>query len=279
MSQRKGKGKRKNTSTNSANADITPMIDDKGDNKSGSRGDEGEGEVNQEIDYVRYIKTIKRFEVDSSGDIDYEEALEYFRRYQILHIRTYINGNSDSNIEKIKSFGPAQLQEMLEKFPSELKANYNVENLVGQEDLTIDQVFAKRRDKRQKGSWYASSILQASEKGTQAAKDIDSFVESRLPISKPRLFDHVDAKQSAPVWLFIGQHIPNDVTSGRQGEQAYTQELQGRKEHTDSISSSGTWHYQCCGMYRISIIFIIFSKSLYEYNAISTFFKGKRFGK
>ena len=129
----------------------TPMSDDKGTNKRDFDKDKDDDEIEQEVEYVRYIKTIKRFEADSSGDIDYEEALEYFRRYQILHIRT-CNNDSSSSTEEMKSFGPVQLQELFEKFPSELKLNYNVENLVGQEDLTIDQVFTKKREKRRKGS-------------------------------------------------------------------------------------------------------------------------------
>ena len=205
----------------------------------------------REIEYTRFIKTIKRFEVDSSGDIDYEEALEYFRRYQILHIRTFKSSDRGSGSGS-KSFGPAQLQEMFEKFPNELKANYNVEveSKLGGRNVAIEQVFTKNREGQIEGSWYVSSILQAAKKGSKVAKEIENFVASKLPIVKPRLFDDIDVKQSAPVWLFIGQHIPD--TSSSSGGQRCTNspcvyELQGRKEHTDSISSSGTWHYQCCG--------------------------------
>ena len=224
----------------------------KGDSReSKKRKSTGKG-VEQGIEYVRFIKTIKRFEADSSGDIDYEEAIEYFRRYQILHIRTFNSHNGSTTGKDVISFGPAQLHEMLERFSDVLKVNYNVENVIGREDVRIDQVFAEKKEERREGSWYASSILQATEKGSSTAKEIDNFVSSKLPICRPRLFDHIEAKQSAPMWLFIGQHIPNTENT-EHVEFPYVHELRGRKEHTDSISTSGTWHYQCCGMYIISV--------------------------
>ena len=193
-----------------------------------------------------------------------DEVLGFYRKWQVLHVRL-----SECDFNGGRRFGSKELGRMLSEFPKELSANFNIENGGAQSmnqkgELTIRSVFSQ--EPRRPGSWYASAILQdidlpdhvghdrkyvcpnlSGMAGEQDSK-IQNFLDIVLPISTPRLFKHIkmsslgkmhemDYCQSEPVWFFVGQNYGSDNE----------REVHGRKEHTDSISSTGTWHFQASG--------------------------------
>lgn len=162
------------------------------------------------------------------------KAIEFFRKYQILHIRPKVEAKVD-----IKNF---QLHDMFERFPNELAATFSCENNGTVEmPIALESVFDSSKNvSRPKGSWYASAILQPLPGGNHDDESrMQKSIEDYLPIPKPNLLSSLnDAIQSLPVCLFVGQHQP----ANRSGNP-----LRGRPEHTDSITSTGTWHFQICG--------------------------------
>ena len=78
---------------------------------------------------------------------------------------------------------------------------------------------------------YCSFLIQ---------KDKESFsaTQEKLPVKDFSPWN--DWNYEPCLWIFFG----------RNGDETQTTELQGRPEHTDSISHDGTWHYQLSGSKR-----------------------------
>jgi hypothetical protein len=180
----------------------------------------------------RKIDSIPCFEYDEESD--WEKALDFFREYQILHMRSRIGYDF-----KHKNF-----RQMFQRFSCEVEKNFSCENTVfRRRNLSAATVFAPE-SALPVGSWYASSILQPREEGRKHEEEMEQFLEKFLPVALPGPLQKVgDVSHSLPVWFFVGQHKVRE--SDRTGKKQ--QPLSGRKEHTDSVTCTGTWHLQISG--------------------------------
>ena len=88
---------------------------------------------------------------------------------------------------------------------------------------------------RKNSSIYTSFIMQPTPNNEDEELLFQKVSVERLslPTSVFRSLEN-EAVHANSVWFFCGQ---NSKTSG----------LCGRKEHTDSITTTGTWHYQASG--------------------------------
>ena len=116
-----------------------------------------------------------------------------------------------------------QLGALFEDSNDKIKDSFCVENIGDGTELSSPIVFQKRNVQRRDGCWYASLIFQHDARTMQRLK-------SSLPIhSVNDCVFHSDI-----IWVFIGKNSSSSL-------------LEGRAEHTDSVTHDGTWHYQCCG--------------------------------
>jgi hypothetical protein len=85
-------------------------------------------------------------------------------------------------------------------------------------------------------SAYCSFLVQ---------KDLEGYQRllRRLPVQTVVDGDEIEWDYEPCIWIFFGRNNNNNNTT--KGE-----DLQGRPEHTDSISHDGTWHYQLSGIKR-----------------------------
>jgi len=175
-------------------------------------------------------------DLDCNGE-NWRRAIAFYRKYQVLHLRPPVDSDKQ---EARFDMSIQHFQKMFETFPSELTATFTCENKGSggtEEPILIHSVFSFNRPL---GSWYASSILQPVAGSCAGYQDdcVQNFLNTFLSIDEPRFLSCVgNITQSTPVWFFIGQHL-SDISSVP---------LRGRPEHTDSITSTGTWHHQVCG--------------------------------
>eukprot|EP00605_Chrysophyceae_sp_TOSAG23-4_P002909 GSChrysophyteH1.ASY1.ANO1.3204.1 assembled CDS len=168
------------------------------------------------------------------------EALKFYQRYQVLHIRCPRSASNNKKKQK-----PLKVLEDIyfTRGPLEssisstwcLENGGNVAEKAGKKKEITPKLFFTEHPKGSKSllpsSCYVSCILQ----GNRTA--VDSYL-SKCPRSSPPCVDLSNWKgyeHSAPVWLFIGRNLGGESP------------LQGRPEHTDSVSHDGTWHYQLSG--------------------------------
>lgn len=114
-----------------------------------------------------------------------------------------------------------QLGQLFQESNGKIKDSFCVENSGSDMELSSQVVFQKRNV--HDGRWYASFIFQHDARTMQKLK-------SSLPIQS--VDDSVF--HSDIVWVFIGKNSSSSL-------------LEGRAEHTDSVTHDGTWHHQCCG--------------------------------
>jgi len=167
-----------------------------------------------------------------------ELLLDFYRKHQVLHVRPKSN---NAEAEKV----PLPLiRELLQKNPTIIEDSWCVENegSSGREELTPENLFknisgkesSKRTHLMSEGSFYCSTILQNDD------AVVERFLE-KVPCKSPAFFSAWENNlvYSKPIWLFIGQNVC------RHERDEFL--LEGRREHTDSVSHSGTWHYQLSG--------------------------------
>ncbi len=184
----------------------------------------------------------------SADNLDSEDALDFYRRHQILHVRCSTKQNTNKTpLEILRSLHA-------NKDISSIEATWCVEN-GGADDETTTKGKGKKAATQEKitpakffeetskggvganlpKSCYVSCILQDSK------KIVDSYL-SQCPISTPPFVNSRHWSQfrhSLPCWIFVGRHLPEHVKDRRN--------MRGRPEHTDSVSHDGTWHYQLSG--------------------------------
>jgi len=190
----------------------------------------------------------EEFPVFLEEELSGEDALAFYQRYQCLHVR--------SKAGILQSTAPLTLlRDLWRKRSGVVEENWCIENGGGggESSLTarallggigeIEGVEGKATSKGggeedkylpNEGSFYCSTILQND------ASYVDDQFLARVPVESPRFFEDGsfgrDLYHSKPVWLFFGQNTALDGSH-----------LEGRAEHTDSVSHSGTWHFQLSG--------------------------------
>jgi hypothetical protein len=158
-----------------------------------------------------------------------DEPLNYFKTYQYLHIRRQ-KSPLPRHIEVFKS-----IVSFIEKNPKTFEA-FQIDNMgTLSSEIRSSQVFC-HPEQIVDGSWYVSAILQ-TDPDTEEGKRLSVFIKT-LPVISPSAFGAVsDLEYDNAIWMFCGRHEASTIPM----------QLMGRREHTDSVECSGTWHYQLLG--------------------------------
>jgi len=164
-----------------------------------------------------------------------DDALNFFKRFQYVHIhcrKSQVSSRS-AVFERIIQF--------IKTHPKSFEA-FQIDNLGSlTEDLKGSEVFCSLNNVAS-GSWYASAILQANPE-TEDGMKLSAFIEG-LPVVSPTCLGEVPSLEyDNALWMFIGR---NEACSNS-SISSDSRRLMGRREHTDSVECSGTWHYQLLG--------------------------------
>lgn len=141
---------------------------------------------------------------------------QLYEKYYVVLIQGYTNPLAET-------FDFNYLSDLYKDYNDDIEQSWSIEN--SQNHLTCKDVFQNAKTLSRK-NWYISTILQHN----------DSLVQKFLkdcPCINP-FPPSCNIKYTQPIWIFCGKC---NLKSS----------FDGRKEHTDSISHSGTWHYQCSG--------------------------------
>lgn len=162
-------------------------------------------------------------------------ALRLYKKYQILHLRSdpesWKYPDCQNLINLWNTYGNIVDKTWnVENAMSSSKQNLSRENLFGSDHLlSLNQ---NEDPFSEFAAWYISFIVQSDE------TLINRFLDL-VPCSNPLPLQSLswDVKYSNPIWIFLGKNM---IAKGGKN-------IQGRSEHTDSVSHSGTWHFQLAG--------------------------------
>ena len=148
--------------------------------------------------------------------------LEAFEKYQIVHIKGH-------RLKSVGNLGWKDLVALFESLSDEDKASWCVETpgdgRKGTKDVEPNEFLNPSSSTRRRG--YCSFLVQKDKKAYK-------HLLSRLPTEDP--LPGIKWKYpSGAIWMFFGRNPTGNLN------------LEGRPEHTDSISFDGTWHYQLSG--------------------------------
>lgn len=152
------------------------------------------------------------------------EALAYYEKYQVLHVRS-------SGREKSLD-GLQVLQSLYQKHPSIIDQNFTLESTSTKKKMDS---FEFADVSSLKDPLYISVLLQ------QKAEAVQAFLDHMPPSSSIPAFTSQweDFSCTLPVWVFLATNIQK--------------ELVGRGEHTDDLKEMGTFHFQVVGKKKWSI--------------------------
>lgn len=180
------------------------------------------GNINKKHKVNDCDNNISTFKVFDYENINSNEALSYYNKFQVLIIR---NNNRDRY-----EFKQQELKNIYNNYKNEIEETFTIENL-GESNIKYEPnnyFKGDVYDKKLGESWYISYIIQKS-------LPLLEYFSNIIPFKYPLFFDnwgkifHYNS-----YWLFNGYNNTGN-------------DLQGRVEHTDSVVHSGTWHYQLSG--------------------------------
>ncbi|KAL7566839.1 hypothetical protein ACA910_021339 [Epithemia clementina (nom. ined.)] len=157
--------------------------------------------------------------------------IDAFEKYQVAHLKANRAANGRQTLgEKQGCIGWKDIGNIFEKLNKEDQATWCVET---SGDTSKHEVWPKDflsptlEIQQQHRRGYCSFLVQKDQAAYQ-------HVLIHVPVQDPAMQQWTYSSSGA-VWFFFGR---NPVGSFN---------LEGRPEHTDSISSDGTWHYQLSG--------------------------------
>jgi len=160
---------------------------------------------------------------------------EAYRLFQALHIRgvddpqkragSFEGGDPDQM--RAGSFEGGDVLSLFRSLDEDDKKSWCVENSAGTTTTPADFLDTTTTNLR----GYCSFLIQHS-------KSVKQDLEKRLPITQlpESMVDQTSCNHGPCIWMFFGKN-----------PMAQKSRLQGRPEHTDSVSHDGTWHYQLSG--------------------------------
>jgi hypothetical protein len=148
---------------------------------------------------------------------------EIMKKYQEKYVVLYRPSNNNNRVNKM-DLNLNTVAAVFKDSNDKIKKSFCVENSGNGTDLNEKIVFDSKSDNKY-DKWYASFIAQHDE------KLLNKLNTKLLPIP----FIDTNVFHSDIIWFFIGKNIDQ------------TCPLEGRAEHTDSVTHDGTWHYQCSG--------------------------------
>ena len=150
---------------------------------------------------------------------------EIIKKYQEKYVVLYRPSNNNNRVNKM-DLNLNTVAAVFKDSNDEIKKSFCVENSGNGTDLNEKIVFnSNSKSDNKYNKWYASFIAQHDE------KLLNKLNTKLLPIP----FIDTNVFHSDIIWFFIGKNIDQ------------TCPLEGRAEHTDSVTHDGTWHYQCSG--------------------------------
>lgn len=161
----------------------------------------------------------------SFGDDNFARTVdETYKQFQVCCVRGVRNTNKDAGL------GWKDISSLYSKLTSEDKATWCIEN---------------GGDKSKSGSIPSNIMLSPMKNGPEVRaycsfllqKDKESY-QRTLRLLPFKCFDSLRWNYESTLWIFFGRNPIGKLP------------LQGRKEHTDSVSHDGTWHYQLSGRKR-----------------------------
>ena len=173
------------------------------------------------------------------------EAMAIYKRDNLLWLRL-----APADRRKCAAFGLQSLQEQFSQNEKFFTNHFSVENACqhDRQRLTAESIFGSSEESSavlNSGAFYVSSILQRNKKA------LATFFAS-VPFAEPPLLvaDHDDG-----AWLFFGRNPTKPAPAARAGAKrqkttaaaAAPEPIDGRPEHTDNVTHSGTWHAQLRG--------------------------------
>lgn len=143
---------------------------------------------------------------------------ENFEKYRVVHL-TNVPQETHKNILKWKI-----IDSLFAKLTSDDRETWCVETDNGPSGMSISPssfLIPKQTNHRA----YCSFLVQKDQ-------EVYKKTESILPVAR---LPGVEWSYESAIWFFFGRNPP--------GSDA----LPGRKEHTDSLTPDGTWHFQLAG--------------------------------
>jgi len=175
----------------------------------------------------------------SSPHISSTEFDAAYDMYQALHIRGY---NTSPQL-KDQQFNASDIQPLFESLNEQDKKSFCIENKANESKQSTPSQFLSTNDTTQRG--YCSFLVQHSK------VEMDKLLSNRLPLvhlpvanSESDFNNTMKVDYGPAVWFFFGK---NYINNGENSDDNNTNMLQGRPEHTDSVTHDGTWHYQLSG--------------------------------
>ncbi|KAL7470895.1 hypothetical protein ACHAXS_011185 [Conticribra weissflogii] len=194
------------------------------------------------------------------------EFKSFFSRFQVLHIRGFNGDIIDASAFSTgdTSFHAGDVKSLFESLNSKDKDTWCIENNARNDDQggASPEEFLDAGDYKHRG--YCSFLVQHSK---DVMKDL---LENRLPVvdlpvekddcvredgeynqehGTSHSSDQCKKRQDVMkvhygtcLWFFFGKNKVNDYNSTN-----VDSTIQGRPEHTDSVTHDGTWHYQLSG--------------------------------
>lgn len=151
-----------------------------------------------------------------SNDFSPSIVTAAFEVFQVVHLRNLPTRKSTYPLVTWKDVG-----EIFNKLDSKDKDSWCVENAI--KDEVSQARFLQPRLTDDRG--YCSFLIQHDKLGYEKAVE-------RLPLQE---LSWLPCSYHPALWVFFGRNPP------------LNERLEGRKEHTDSVSHDGTWHYQLSG--------------------------------
>ena len=122
-------------------------------------------------------------------------------------------------------------------------AGANVDGKAGSKEEKATDFLAPSCDEEQEQRrGYCSFLIQSPK---MLADTLDRLPLPELPLTGGNVFssstsDEKKMRHGPALWIFFGKNAPKETTSAQKL-------LDGRPEHTDSVSHDGTFHYQLSG--------------------------------
>ena len=162
-----------------------------------------------------------------------------YNTFQALHIRGYKASTQSKDIQ----FNAIDIQPLFESLKEQDKKSFCIENKANESTQSPSQ-FLSTNDTTQRG--YCSFLVQHSK------LEMDKLLSNRLPVIHLPVANNesnddnntMKVDYGPAIWFFFGK---NYINTGENSDGNNATMLQGRPEHTDSVTHDGTWHYQLSG--------------------------------
>lgn len=209
------------------------------------------------------LSFIKPFSIHSNA----KDMLDYYQKYQVLHIKDYISLKKKylTDQHNIYNLNMNSIKQLYRTNPSMVENTFTIETKVnsnGYKNLKCGDIYSETSEPvNENDTWYSSFIIQQSDMNNQdiSSNSIRNFIQ-KLPVHTIPALEGSPTQHiyyTAPIWVFIGKNYNKNTNTSVGNKHSTTSKymqweqsgvyIHGRPEHTDSVSHDGTFHMQCEG--------------------------------